>query len=155
MQNAENLFGEMSRKKWEPSVEDWVIESLKTASTFCEGVEEFLDLDLVKGKGRKKKEVNGNGDGEDEGGSGDEVFRLEGTLNEEEMTELWNEAAEWRNDAVEALTDDEEEEVEESKDVEMKDATVKVEGTLPLSQPKVPLNTMLRFMNMGGFPQPT
>ncbi|KAF2192242.1 hypothetical protein K469DRAFT_716753 [Zopfia rhizophila CBS 207.26] len=150
------ILDALLQKKHLPDVDKWINDRLRKAGEFCAGAEEFVDL-----SGGKKKD-----DKDEEGVKGKEeiegVKRMKGTLNEEEIYYLWENAGTWGVDVIQKSLQEMgygkspgEEEGEESdvKDEEMKDVEgVKEMGKKELEAPMMPLGTVLKFMSTGTMP---
>ncbi|KAF2198085.1 hypothetical protein GQ43DRAFT_465902 [Delitschia confertaspora ATCC 74209] len=177
LSSIEGVIQQLLSTKNPLQVDDWIAERLKVAGSFCDGVGEFVEVDEDVG-GRAKGEGEGEGEGdeemetvEDDGGEDDDEGGIEkmesfkrlpggGTIREEELTELWDEAFtitgdaidEWQTSQAEAIggaTD--EGGAEKNMDVEMKDAvaTTEKEKEKEKAEPRLPMEMLLRFMSTG------
>ncbi|KAF2467143.1 uncharacterized protein BDR25DRAFT_344941 [Lindgomyces ingoldianus] len=169
-ERLEGLSAALVRKKPEPGDEKWILERLKKAAEFCEGVDDF-GVDVKKDPSIDDQDIKMKDDDDDDGDDADDedgnrkriiggVKRVKGNLSQNDITALWNSAGKWVFDTAikdEESSDDEQggdassSEPSPTEDKEMKGMqptsieAAQTEALLPLMK----LGTILKFMETG------
>ncbi|PSN63153.1 hypothetical protein BS50DRAFT_576949 [Corynespora cassiicola Philippines] len=153
------LASTLLRKKLEPSSEDWINQRLAKAREFCNVPPEWDVPDL------KAKDAAAGDDEDDEGA---EVKRKVGSLDEDELAELWSAAAGVANERVQRFVamykqeaeegdDEDEDEDEEMEDViggEQKGDGAAAAAAAAAKLPIMPLGAVHKFMSTGMVERP-
>jgi hypothetical protein len=143
-----------------------MVDSLRKVGGYGGDVGEFVDGGApgvlggyegarVEGKEKEDGEDVEMGDDDDAAKTLTQLTRLQNLLSEPAISELWNLAGEWRDDATAAVNvddsseEEEEDDEDEKKDEEMKDVDVQ---SAKLAQPKLPMEAVLRFVSVGSGP---
>lgn len=151
------------RHKLLPEAEGYIADRLSKASEFCD-VPEDWDVQPLKNKIQGKGGEEDDGSDDDPEGSTSTVKRIHGSLNEDQLSNIWESAFDWCNEQFQNVYQDEGKSEDEDED-EMEDVVTnsaddkaKATGKAPESQaqstqpdlPALPLGTMLKYMSTGG-----